>query len=91
MVLELGAKGDAVRRLQILLNDALRPGAQLRVDGHFGANTEAAVIELQTRKKLEVDGVVGPRPGLRSGRTRHTPRCRRSSMPSVPRGTRSRG
>jgi uncharacterized protein (TIGR02594 family) len=59
MVLELGAKGDAVRRLQILLNDALRPGPQLRVDGHFGANTEAAVIELQTRKKLEVDGVVG--------------------------------
>ena len=59
MVLELGAKGDAVRRLQILLNDALRPGQQLRVDGNFGTKTEVAVIELQTRKKLEVDGVVG--------------------------------
>jgi peptidoglycan hydrolase-like protein with peptidoglycan-binding domain len=58
-VLELEARGDAVRRLQILLNDALRPGPQLRVDGHFGGKTEAAVIELQTRKKLEVDGVVG--------------------------------
>jgi hypothetical protein len=60
MLLELGAKGDAVRRLQILLNDKLRPGPQLRVDGHFGAKTETAVMKFQELRKLEADGVVGP-------------------------------
>jgi peptidoglycan hydrolase-like protein with peptidoglycan-binding domain len=60
MLLELGAKGDAVRRLQILLNDNLRPGLQLRVDGHFGAKTETAVMKFQELRKLEADGVVGP-------------------------------
>jgi uncharacterized protein (TIGR02594 family) len=59
MVLQLDAKGDAVRRLQILLNDNLRPGTQLRVDGHFGARTEAAVLKFQSRQGLEADGIVG--------------------------------
>jgi len=59
MLLELGAKGDAVRRLQILLNDNLRPGTRLQVDAHFGAKTEAAVLEFQVLKNLEADGVVG--------------------------------
>jgi hypothetical protein len=45
MLLELGAKGDAVRRLQILLNDNLRPSPQLRVDAHFGVKTESAALE----------------------------------------------
>jgi uncharacterized protein (TIGR02594 family) len=59
MLLQLDAKGDAVRRLQILLNDNLRPGTRLHVDGHFGAKTEAAVLEFQLLKNLEADGVVG--------------------------------
>jgi uncharacterized protein (TIGR02594 family) len=59
MVLQLDAKGDAVRRLQILLNDNLRPGTQLRVDGHFGAKTEAAVLKFQFQRGLEADGIVG--------------------------------
>jgi uncharacterized protein (TIGR02594 family) len=59
MLLQLDAKGDAVRRLQILLNDSLRPGTRLRVDGHFGAKTEAAVVQFQSLRHLEADGIVG--------------------------------
>jgi peptidoglycan hydrolase-like protein with peptidoglycan-binding domain len=59
MLLELGAKGDAVRRLQILLNDNLRPGPQLRVDAHFGVKTENAVMKFRELRKLAADGVVG--------------------------------
>jgi uncharacterized protein (TIGR02594 family) len=57
--LELGAKGDAVRQLQMLLNNWLRPRPGLRVDGDFGAQTEAAVLKFQFAHKLEADGVVG--------------------------------
>jgi uncharacterized protein (TIGR02594 family) len=59
MVLELGAKGDAVRRLQLLLNGKLHPGPKLRVDGHFGGKTELAVQKFQFQQSLEADGVVG--------------------------------
>jgi peptidoglycan hydrolase-like protein with peptidoglycan-binding domain len=90
MLLQLGAKGDAVRRLQILLNDNLRPGTRLQVDAHFGARTEAAVLEFQVLKNIEADGVVGLKPGRRSGSGRPTRRRLKSSMPSAPRGSRSR-
>ena len=78
MVLEVGAKGNAVQRLQMLLNDALRPSMKLNVDGHFGARTEAAVIEFQTRKKLEVDGVVGAQTWAALGQ-----RATQTTMPEV--------
>ncbi|MGH9156162.1 MAG: peptidoglycan-binding protein [Acidimicrobiales bacterium] len=57
-LLKREAKGDDVRRLQERLN---AHGAQLRVDGDFGASTEAAVRAFQQAGGLGVDGKVGPR------------------------------
>jgi N-acetylmuramoyl-L-alanine amidase len=50
--------GSDVSALQRALN---RAGAQLVVDGSFGALTEAAVRQWQGRSDLVVDGVVGLR------------------------------
>lgn len=55
-VLQRGAKGEDVKRLQTLLN--LR-GAQLEVDGSFGPATEKAVKAFQKDHLLEVDGSCG--------------------------------
>ncbi len=44
---------DDVKRLQHLLG--------LKEDGHFGPNTEKAVIAFQKKNRLEADGIVGPR------------------------------
>jgi N-acetylmuramoyl-L-alanine amidase len=52
----IGAHGDVVKRLQLLLNDN---GARLVVDGYFGAKTEAAVKRFQTRNGLLADGITG--------------------------------
>ena len=51
-----GSKGDAVRKLQEMLNDK---GYKLTVDGDFGAKTDAAVKAYQKANHLEVDGEVG--------------------------------
>lgn len=53
--------GPAVAELQELLN---AHGFKLRVDGDFGAITEAAVMAFQKQHGLRVDGVVGPRTRL---------------------------
>lgn len=58
IVLEFGAKGPAVLRLQKALGAAGLPCGE---DGHYGPETEAAVREYQQRAGLEVDGVVGAR------------------------------
>lgn len=55
--LRLGASGRDVRALQALLNAW---GASLVVDGSFGPATDAAVKAFQTRRRLAVDGLVGP-------------------------------
>lgn len=55
-VLKRGSSGDAVGRLQTVLTAS---GFPLRVDGTFGAGTEAAVKAFQTRAGLAADGVVG--------------------------------
>src|SRR5271166_1325014 len=47
-----------VRSLQYLLN---AHGARLKVDGHFGAKTKAAVESFQRSRKLAVTGVVNAR------------------------------
>jgi putative chitinase len=57
-VLQRGAKGEAVKRLQALLRSHGSP--DLAVDGDFGPATEAAVKRFQASRKLAVDGIVGP-------------------------------
>ena len=57
-VLRRGSEGQAVTRLQALLNVATQAG--LAEDGIFGPLTEAAVRNFQTSRHLLVDGIVGP-------------------------------
>lgn len=56
--LGFGNSGVAVRVLQRLL---LSNGYSVRVDGMFGALTEAAVKAFQNKRNLVVDGIVGQR------------------------------
>lgn len=51
-----GSKGEAVRKLQEMLN---AKGYKLTEDGDFGSKTEAAVKAYQKANGLEVDGEVG--------------------------------
>jgi putative chitinase len=55
-VLRRGSRGEAVGDLQRLLRKA---GFPLAVDEDFGAATETAVMVLQRRRRLAVDGIVG--------------------------------
>jgi hypothetical protein len=55
-----GARGDAVRELQGILNRKVPDVAHLAVDGIFGPLTEKAVLEFQRREHIGVDGIVGP-------------------------------
>ncbi len=50
-------KGAKVTEVQQALVDQ---GAEIVVDGYFGAQTNVAVIEFQAANGLVVDGVVGP-------------------------------
>jgi len=54
-VLQLGAKGSAVKTLQQLLNKA---GVQCATDGDFGPKTEAAVKQFQKKVGLQETGIV---------------------------------
>jgi murein L,D-transpeptidase YcbB/YkuD len=54
-ILQLGSKGSAVRTLQQLLNKA---GVKCATDGDFGANTEIAVKNFQSKVGIESTGVV---------------------------------
>lgn len=57
-LLGVGAKGDAVRLLQKVLNDNLDPSPSLNIDGDFGPETEKAVRAFQAEHDLEATGVV---------------------------------
>ena len=60
--LRRGAKGELVRKLQGLLNFVLGGIIPpLTVDGIFGAKTEDAVKEMQSRLGLTDDGICGPK------------------------------
>lgn len=52
-----GMDGDAVRAVQSAL---VRAGEGLHIDGHFGAETELALMAFQQRNALDADGVAGP-------------------------------
>lgn len=87
-VLDRGDRGEAVRRLQGLLDAQWTP---LDVDGAFGPATDAAVRTYQDRQGLAVDGVVGAgtwgallghpvktTPGASSSSMGPAPACRRA-------------
>ena len=58
ITLEIGSRGDSVRRLQQKLRDlGYYTGS---VDGSFGEGTEAAVMAFQLQNRLTVDGKAGP-------------------------------
>jgi putative chitinase len=56
-VLRRGSRGEDVAALQALLR---RRGFPLAIDGDFGPATELAVLRVQRRRHLLVDGIVGP-------------------------------
>lgn len=56
MNLKYGSQGDEVKKLQQQLN---KNGYSLSEDGIFGANTDAAVRDYQTKNGLASDGIVG--------------------------------
>lgn len=67
--LQQGSKGDDVRHLQQFLRDVfpdyrrsvrVKRNQLLSVDGDFGPQTRAWVIEFQRRVGISQDGVVGP-------------------------------
>ena len=57
-MLRTGSRGDAVRKLQEMLN--AKGYTCGNVDGIFGSKTYAAVLEFQKANSLGVDGIVGP-------------------------------
>ncbi|MDO5498361.1 MAG: peptidoglycan-binding protein [Propionibacteriaceae bacterium] len=56
--LQKGSSGLRVQAAQRLLN---ANGAGLSVDGQFGDNTRRAVINFQNAKRLQGDGIIGPK------------------------------
>lgn len=52
-----GDKGDDVKYIQECL---VKHGANIRIDGDFGLKTENAVKDFQKKRKLVIDGIVGP-------------------------------
>jgi peptidoglycan hydrolase-like protein with peptidoglycan-binding domain len=56
-MMKKGGKGDDVSQLQTQLT---KLGYAVKVDGHFGDETDTAVKELQTMFGYDVDGIVGP-------------------------------
>ena len=57
--LRLSDKGEAVRKLQSLLNEV--SGSGLNPDGDFGTRTQKAVMAFQASQGLSPDGIVGPK------------------------------
>ena len=56
MNLSYGSQGDEVKKLQEALNSQ---GYGLSVDGIYGAKTQAAVRDYQSKNGLSVDGIAG--------------------------------
>ncbi len=60
-LLRMGSRGPEVTRLQKLLNTLVDPRPPLKADGIFGTRTRDAVIAFQVDKRLDPDGIVGPK------------------------------
>ena len=60
-VLQIGSKGEDVRRLQDGLNRVFPSYSRLVEDGSYGPATAAVVKEFQSRSRLTADGIVGTR------------------------------
>jgi hypothetical protein len=58
-VLKRNTKNDQVKWLQTALNKVMNAG--LAIDGSYGPLTETAVKNFQTKNKLAVDGIFGPK------------------------------
>ena len=69
--LRRGSQGENVKYLQNLLNYIY--GQNLKVDGIFGAATEASVKRFQKEENLVVDGIVGPKTWQRLEQIRYAP------------------
>lgn len=59
LVFKKGAKGEAVRALQNIMNDYNK--TKISADASFGSKTEAAVKEYQKSRGLSQDGKAGPK------------------------------
>lgn len=59
-VLKVGARGEAVTKLQQALVDAGFPLPKFGVDGIFGSETKTAVQDFQRASTISIDGIVGP-------------------------------
>lgn len=60
-LIKRGCKGADVRAVQDVLNFHIRRLVPLVVDGDFGPQTHARVVEFQKANQLTADGIVGPR------------------------------
>ena len=70
-ILRKGSTGDDVKYLQDTLNYIYGP--DLKVDGVFGAKTEAAIKKFQGESGLVADGIVGEKTWTRLVEVRTTP------------------
>jgi len=60
MMLQMGSTGPDVSAVQNMLNLLIQDQPALDVDGIFGDQTQARVMQFQTQSQLSADGVVGP-------------------------------
>jgi len=60
MVLQIGSRGENVRKVQLQLLALGYELPKFGADGRFGKETEEAVREFQEDNDLQVDGIVGP-------------------------------
>lgn len=72
-MLKNGDQGSDVRAVQDVLNFHIRRLQPLVVDGRFGPQTQARVMEFQRANSLTADGIVGPRTAARMFETERLP------------------